>query len=117
VGEKQLDHLNLNVYYLEGTEQSTIYEDAQDGYDYKKGEYSLRNFKLTGKQKELIIQQFKDGTYTTPYETFRVNLVGLPFRIKKVQVDNEPVSLKEVRLNGENTLEVDKNFTSLVIRG
>ena len=117
VGEKEIDQLVLNVYFLEGTEQSTVYEDAQDGYDYKKGEYSLRNFKLTGKKKELIIQQFKDGTYTTPYETLRVNFIGLPFRISKVQVDNERVALREVRLNGDNTIEVHKNFSSLVISG
>jgi alpha-glucosidase len=117
VGEKEIDQLVLNVYYLEGTEQSTVYEDAQDGYDYKKGEYSLRNFKMTGRGKELIIQQFKDGTYTTPYETLRVNFIGLPFRISKVQVDNQRVPLKEVRLNGDNTIEVDKNFSSLVISG
>ena len=117
VGEKSIDQLVLNVYFLEGTEQSTVYEDAQDGYDYKKGEYSLRNFKLTGKEKELIIQQFKDGTYTTPYDTFKFQLIGLPFKIKKIQVDNEPVALKDVRLNGGNSIEVDKNFTSLVIRG
>ena len=117
VGEKEIDQLVLNVYYLEGTEQSTVYEDAQDGYDYKKGEYSLRNFKMTGRDKELIIQQFKDGTYTTPYETLRVNFIGLPFRISKVQVDNQRVPLKEVRLNGDNTIEVDKNFSSLVISG
>ena len=117
VGEKEIKQLVLNVYYLEGTEQSTVYEDAHDGYDYKKGEYSLRNFKLTGKKKEVIIQQFKDGTYTTPYDTLRVNFIGLPFRITKVQVDNERVALKEVRLNGDNTIEVHKNFTSLVING
>ena len=117
VGEKEIKQLVLNVYYLEGSEQSTVYEDAHDGYDYKKGEYSLRNFKLTGKKKELIIQQFKDGTYTTPYETLRVNFIGLPFRITRVQVDNERVALKEVRLNGDNTIEVHKNFTSLVISG
>lgn len=117
VGEKKIDQLILNVYYLLGSENSTVYEDAQDGYDYKKGEYSLRNFKLTGKKKEVIIQQFKGGTFITPYETFKVNLIGLPFRISKIEVDNEPVKLRDVRLNGDNTIEVNKNFTSLVISG
>jgi alpha-glucosidase len=117
VGEKKIDQLILNVYYLEGSEQSTVYEDAQDGYDYKKGEYSLRNLKLTGRPKELIIQQFKDGSFTTSYETLKFNFIGLPFKISKIQVDNEPVALKDVRLNGGNSIEVDKNFTSLVIRG
>jgi alpha-glucosidase len=116
VGEKELEELTLNVYYLQGIEQSTIYEDGQDGYDYKKGEYSLRNFKLTGRNKELIIQQFKDGTFITPYTTLRINFIGLPFRIRKIQVDNEPVTQKDVQLNGNNTIVVDKNFSSLVIK-
>ena len=56
VGEKTFDELELEVYYKEGKERSTLYEDAHDGYDYKKGRYSYRTFKLTGKPNELIIQ-------------------------------------------------------------
>jgi alpha-glucosidase len=28
-----------------------MYEDAQDGYDYKKGRYSFLTFQVTGKEK------------------------------------------------------------------
>jgi alpha-glucosidase len=117
VGELKIEQLTLNVYYKLGTEQSTIYEDDQDGYDYKKGGFSLRNFKFQGKEKEIIIQQFKDGDFITSYENFKVNLIGLPFRIDKVLVDNEKVNLKDVRLNGDNTIEISKNFTQLQIIG
>ena len=46
VGEKVIEQLELDVYYKLGKESSEVYEDAGDGYDYKKGRYSLRNFKL-----------------------------------------------------------------------
>ncbi len=117
VGEIALKELVLDVYFKMGTENSTVYEDAQDGYDYKKGRYSLRNFKLKGKENELIIQQFKNGTFITPYNTFKLKLHGLPFEIKEIELDNEKVSLKEVQLNGDNSIEISKDFTELHIVG
>jgi alpha-glucosidase len=36
VGELEFDELTLDLYYKEGKEKSVVYEDAQDGYDYKK---------------------------------------------------------------------------------
>lgn len=117
VGEKKIEQLTLDVYYKSGIEQSTLYEDAQDGYDYRKGDYSVRNFRFNGKDKELIIQQFKDGAYITPYTTIYLNIIGLPFNITRVQVDNEEVSLAEVRHNGDNAIIVPKNFSVLHIFG
>lgn len=117
VGELEITELVLNVYFKIGMEDSSIYEDAQDGYDYKKGGYSVRNFKLTGKAKELIIQQFKDGTYITPYSQFKIKIIGLPFKITSIAVDNEQVSMKDVSLNGGSTIEISKNFTQLHIKG
>ena len=117
VGELEIKELELEVYFRIGTENSTVYEDEQDGYDYKKGQYSLRNFKLKGKEKSLVIQQFKDGTFNTSYDTFRINLHGLPFEIKGIEVDNEEVPLKELKPNGNNVIEVSKDFTQLLIKG
>ena len=117
VGEKEIDELTLDVYFKVGVESSSVYEDAQEGYDYTKGRYSVRNFKLKGKEKELIIQQFKDGTYITSYETFKINLIGLPFKIASIELDNENISLKDVQLNGNNSIVINKNFTELHITG
>jgi hypothetical protein len=41
----------------------------------------------------------------------------LPFNITRVQVDNEEVSLAEVRHNGDNAIVVPKNFSVLHIFG
>ncbi|MGK0253743.1 MAG: alpha-glucosidase [Mariniflexile sp.] len=115
VGEKPLTELFLDVYYKAGEETSQVFEDAQDGYDYIKGRYSLRNFKLLGKEKVLIIQQFKSGKYITPYETLKIKFHGLPFKISKIQVDNEEMLFKDAKLNGDNTIVISKDFTELQI--
>jgi alpha-glucosidase len=117
VGELEIKEMVLDVYYKNGVETSTVYEDGEDGYDYKKGRYSLRNFNFKGKATEVVIQQFKDGSFITSYETFKMNLHGLPFKINKIQVDNEFVDLKDVKLNGNNNIQISKDFTLLHIIG
>jgi len=46
VGEKTIEELTLDVYYKNGKEDSDLYEDADDGYDYTKGRYSLKKLNL-----------------------------------------------------------------------
>jgi len=94
-----------------------VYEDAQDGYDYNKGRFSLRTFNLNGKEKELIIQQHKEGTFETNYSNFKINLKSLPFKVKKIEVDNEKITLDSLQFNGGNTLILYKDFTELHIIG
>ncbi len=117
VGEKEITELTLDVYYKKGKEKSIVYEDADDGFEYKNGVYSLRNFSLTGKQNELIIMQHKSGKYTTPYETFKIHLHGLPFKVHKIQIDNEETLFEDVKVNGDNTLIVSKEFNEVHITG
>ncbi|WP_026839404.1 glycoside hydrolase family 31 protein [Gillisia sp. JM1] len=115
VGEKEINEVVLEVYYKKGKENSFLYDDAHDGYDYTKGRFSLRTFKLTGKTNELIIQQHKAGTFITGYKTFKLKLIGVPFNISKIQIDNEEIDFEAVKVNGDNTLIIDKDFTSLHI--
>jgi alpha-glucosidase len=112
VGELQFDEITLEVYYKQGKEKSQLYEDAQDGYDYNKGRYSLATFSLNGKEKQLVIQQHKEGKFNTPYSKFRINLHGLPFEVKKIQVDNENISFESIAFDG-NSLVIDKDFGEL----
>ncbi len=115
VGEKKFDEITLDVYYKKGKESSTLFDDAHDGYDYTKGRYSLRTLKLTGKKDELIIQQHKSGKFDAFYKTFKLNLIGLPFKISTIQIDNEEIKFEDIKVNGDNTLVVDKEFTELHI--
>ena len=109
--------MTLDVYYKKGKEKNFLYEDANDGYDYKKGRFSLRNFTLVGKSDELIIQQHKFGKFITSYKTFKIRLHGVPFKISKIQIDNSDFDLKDLKVNGDNTITVSKEFMELHIIG
>ncbi|WP_452225412.1 glycoside hydrolase family 31 protein [Lacinutrix chionoecetis] len=115
VGEKEIEQVTLDVYYKQGKENSDLYDDAHDGYDYTKGRYSLRTFKLTGKSNELIIQQHKNGKFIAPYKTFKLNLIGLPFEIKKIEIDNVEILYKDIKFTPDNSMIIDKDFTELHI--
>ena len=116
VGEKIIEELTLDVYYKKGKEKSRVYEDASDGYDYKKGRFSLRNFTLVGKKDSLTIQQFKEGKFITSYETFKLILHGIPFEITSVEIDNEKIDISKLT-SKITTLIIPKEFTELHIIG
>jgi alpha-glucosidase len=44
-----------------------------------------------------------------------LNLHGLPFKISKVEVDNVEIPFTDIKLNGDNTLVLKKEFTELHI--
>lgn len=117
VDEKEIDEVVLDIYYKEGKEVSTLFDDAHDGYDYTKGRYSLRTFKLTGKPNQLIIQQHKEGKFTSNYDIFELKFHGLPFKIKEVELDNEKISLGDINMNGNNSMKINKDFSTLHIIG
>jgi alpha-glucosidase len=117
VGELEFDELTLDLYYKEGKEKSVVYEDAQDGYDYKKGRYSFLTFQLTGKDTELNIQLHKEGKYDTSYSKYKINLIGLPFKITSIEIDNEKFAIDIEALERDSYLIVDKEFNVLHITG
>lgn len=117
VGELDFEEITLDVYYKLGKEKSMLYEDAQDGYDYSKGRFSLSTFSLRGKENELIIQQHIEGKFETDYKKFKIVLHGLPFEIGSIQFDNDDISLEKAEFDGKNTLFIHKDFTELHIVG
>jgi len=117
VGEKDIKEVTLDVFFKKGKERSQLFDDAHDGYDYTKGRFSLRTFKFTGKQDKVIIQQHKEGKYTTSYDNFKIRIHGLPFDIVEIELDNEIIPLKHLKMNGTHSMIVDKNFSQLHIKG
>ncbi|WP_369049190.1 glycoside hydrolase family 31 protein [Tenacibaculum sp. UWU-22] len=117
VGELEIKQITLDVYFKEGKETSQLFEDTNDGYGYTKGKYSFSTFKFTGKESEVIIQQHIEGKYVTTYDNFKLNFHGLPFEIEDIQIDNEVISLEQVKNDKISSIIVDKNFSEIHIIG
>ena len=115
VGEKEISELTLDCYYIDGEDKSNLYEDDNDGYGYKKGEFSRRTFRNIGKDGEIILQQHKRGRFVTTYDTFKIRLIGIPFTIKTIELDNQLIDAEITYEEGIATFVVTKDFTELHI--
>lgn len=119
VGEKEVNELTLHIYYKNGEHVSPLYEDAGDGYSYKKGNYSLKQFKVLGTKKVISLVQLKTGKYKAPYKTTKLVLHGVPFHISTCKVDKTEIDIKQVLHNKTNntyTITVDSNFAEVYFR-
>lgn len=117
VGEKEITELTLECYHKDGEEKSFLFEDANDGYGYTKGQYSQHNFRYFGKENDVLIQQHITGNFETTYSTYRIKIVGIPFKIKSIQLDNETIETEFNYTNGIAEFVVTKNFIELRVIG
>lgn len=117
VGQIEHPDLSLEVYFKLGKEKSFVYEDAQDGYDYSKGRYSYKTFTLNGKEKELFITQHKEGSFEANYSTIKIKVIGLPFEVKGIEIDNEKILFDKNEINITEGIVIDKDFSELHIIG
>jgi alpha-glucosidase len=72
---------------------------------------------MTGKEKELNIQQHKEGKYDTNYTKYKINFIGLPFEIKSIEIDNEEITFDAKSFKENQYLIVFKDFNVLHIIG
>jgi len=114
VGEKKIDQLTLLIYYKEGDYESELYEDEGEGYDYEKGIYTLKKFKLSGQPNSLTLEQDISGHYKASYNSYKLVFVGLPFEVQQVKTVGEIVQ-SHLNSNNHHEVIIDDNFSELVL--
>ncbi|NND93854.1 MAG: DUF4968 domain-containing protein [Flavobacteriales bacterium] len=88
VGEKEVKELRLKVFYGTKKENSEIYEDAGDGYDYKKGIFNVRNINTLGTKEDIRIRQHVKGRFKPSYTHCILEFIGLPFEPSIIELDD-----------------------------
>ena len=117
VGQQPIEILRLDVYYSKGRLESTLYEDAGEGYEYGESEAGAKQTMFItdgGQVKHFNIQRsVLKGTYLAGYHSFLVRVVGLPFVVSECIVDGRNVLFAEK----EGVLEVvvEKDWDELDI--
>jgi alpha-glucosidase len=117
VGETKIDEVVLNVYYTDVEVNSFLYEDHGDTFAYEQDIYSEKKFNVRGDENTLVIGQSVEGLYTPNYETYSYNVVGLPFTVTSITIDDKEIS--DFSVNDAKTLHFksDKKFTEVRIIG
>ncbi len=112
--QKKVDILSLKVYFGEGKTQSTLYEDAGEGYHYQQDIFRLKTFIVEGSENTLCISQQSEGKYTTDYQSYLLRIHALPYTVQEITADGKPLTWKTV----EDSLEVEvtAEFNQVMIR-
>ncbi|MES2455232.1 MAG: glycoside hydrolase family 31 protein [Bacteroidota bacterium] len=115
VGEKEVTEVLLNVYFADYEVNSFLYEDHGDTFAYEQDIYSEKKFTVKGTGSSLVIEQSRTGLYTPNYELYIYNVVGLPFTVSRVTIDDKDIS--DYTLDDKNCLHFasNKNFTTIKI--
>jgi len=116
VGEKVVDELMLHVFYKEGTEQSFLYEDSGDKYDYEHGDHNLKNLTFIGNGNSIKIEQNIEGEYSPTYKHAKIVIHGLSWTANKIKVNGKGIETEIITDDsGLTSFKVRHDFTSVSV--
>lgn len=117
VGEKPIDEVWLNIYYADYEVNSFLFEDHGDTFAYEQDIYLEKKFSVKGDGKNLVIQQAIEGLYTPNYELYDYNVIGLPFQVSKIFVDDKEITEFTIDDRKRLRFKSNKNFIHIKVIG
>lgn len=105
-----VEQLILDVYAGSGT--SSLYEDAGDGFGYRRGEFLSSTFTTSTSNTGLEVTWRTAGRYQPPTPDVEVRIYGLADPPLQVTVDGNPV---DVRFEQKTVVLAPGRFTSLTV--
>jgi alpha-glucosidase len=91
-GERPEGPLTLHVYAAPGPFESTLYDDAGDGWGCDDGDYWLGTFRGEADDHGLRLSTHVGGRFAPPWSEWAFVVHGLPQRPASVRVNNASVS-------------------------
>lgn len=115
VGELEITTITLKVFYAESSETSLLYQDAGEGYQYKKDDYKLTTFNTQGFGSFFSLQQSTKGNFVASQKTYQIEIYGLPFEAESAIIDGKTVELQKVAENAI-IIQAPSDFSRLELR-
>ena len=114
--EKPVTELTLHIYFKLGDMQSSLYEDAGEGYDYKTGAFSEKVFFTHGTTDTITVKQTKTGSLSDSYKYCKIIFYGIPFQPSSAKADNLKIDFLPSTINNTIfTVLASNDFRSLSI--
>ena len=107
VGERPADPLTLLVHPAEGTGESTLYEDAGDGFGYQSGEYVRRAMICEVLNGSIAVRLgASEGSFVPGRESVHLELRGVNTRPENVSVNGEEADWDYHEADGRITVRL-----------
>jgi alpha-glucosidase len=120
VGEKDIKALTLKVYFSNNYTETELYEDAGEGYDFKKSKaFSVTQFSVSNSEDAFILSRFVDHEVYDSDKNwssksgFEIEFIGVPFVVNTVEIDGEVVDFQLV--GTVYKVNVDYKFHEVVL--
>lgn len=115
-GEIEIEEVTLKVYFKDGEMHSQYYEDDHKTYGYENEDYALSYLQLNGSNDSLILTQTKEGTHDSRIKRYALQIIGLPFGMAHINIDNGGDQAILAMANAEGKIVVPAGFDSIVIK-
>ena len=107
VGERPADPLTLLVHPAEGAGESTLYEDAGDGFGYQSGEYARRAVVCEVLNGSITIRLgAREGSLAPERKSVHLELRGVNTRPGNVSVNGEEADWDYDEVDGRITVRL-----------
>jgi alpha-glucosidase len=115
-GERPADPLTLLLYPTEGADDSSLYEDAGDGFGYEDGEYARRTVSCEESAGTVTIHLGeREGSFVPQREELRLELRGFGSAPESVVVNGEGVESSHDEETGTLTVPLSETGDALTV--
>jgi alpha-glucosidase len=116
IGERPADPLTLLVHPAEGTGESTLYEDAGNGFGYENGEYARRSVvcEVLGGEISVRIAE-REGPFVPERDSVHLELIGVNTRPESVLTNGEDADWKYEEADGRITVQLEESASETTV--
>ena len=117
VDEFEFEELTLECYKPIDNNQSTLYEDSGDGFDYLKSDgFVKKHFNSAFEGTNWIITQNIEGEFESTYNNYHIRLHGLDQSAQQILVDGTDMTINATFENKVLSIIINKHFKELIIK-
>jgi alpha-glucosidase len=116
VGERPADPLTLLLYPADGSGETTLYEDAGNGFAYERGEYARRGViceVLGGSISVRLTEQ--EGSFVPERGSVHLELVGVNTRPENVLTNGEEADWDYEEAGGKIVVPLGEDATETTV--
>ena len=117
VNERPADPLTLLLHPAEGSEESILYEDSGNGFDYERGEYARRLVicKVTGGEVSVHLTA-REGSFSPERSSVNLELRGVSTRPESVKANGEEADYSYKEAGGKLTVRLAESAGETMIK-